>query len=104
MGQKGMGRLFRRKIMKFPVGLVFITQGVQKAMREDDFRSFIYRSLSRHADGDWGDLSEIDKKINERALKSGGRLLSAYKYNKKKIWIITEGNRAKTTILFPSEY
>ena len=91
--------------MRFRIGLVFTTQGIQKSMAEKtDFCRFVYRSLYRHANGDWGDLSEVDKKINDRSLKSGGRILSAYTHGGKKIWIITEGNRALTTVLFPSEY
>lgn len=66
--------------------------------------------LRRHANQDWGDLDEEDKRLNDEALHDGSRILSAYHTsNGTKIWIITEaedddGHRAATTILLPDEY
>ena len=66
--------------------------------------------LHLHVRGDWGDLSEGDREINEEALSDGSRILSAYMTSGgKKIWIITEavddsGRRSSTTILLPDEY
>ena len=61
--------------------------------------------LARHANGDWGELSESDREANEYALKHGLRVLSAYTLSSgEKIWIITEADRSRTTILLPSEY
>jgi hypothetical protein len=66
--------------------------------------------LHRHVHGDWGDLSECDRDINEEALNDGSRILSAYiTTSGQKLWIITEavddrGQRASTTILLPEEY
>lgn len=65
------------------------------------------RLLGRHQSGDWGDVSESDKKENELSLKEGFRLLSAYKLPNdggKVLWIITEADRSVTTILLPEEY
>lgn len=67
-------------------------------------------ALFRHLAGDWGDLDAEDTESNNDALQDGSRLFSAYQLERAgKIWIITEaaddaGNRAATTILFPSEY
>lgn len=62
--------------------------------------------LSRHMFGDWGDIEEEDKQINEYALIHGGRLFSRYVLSDKVtiIYIITEADRSATTILFPEEY
>ncbi len=66
--------------------------------------------LSRHGAGDWGDVCDEDKRLNDEALKDGSRILSAYKTTTGvKLWIITEaaddnGQRAATTILLPEEY
>ena len=66
--------------------------------------------LHSHVHGDWGDLSEGDRDINEEALSDGSRILSAYiTTGGQKLWIITEaandrGQRASTTILLPEEY
>lgn len=61
--------------------------------------------LNRHAAGDWGDLSNDDRRANAEALKDGSRLLSAYHLKDgTKIWIITEVDRSATTVLLPAEY
>jgi len=61
--------------------------------------------LSRHSKGDWGNMSEEDKKMNDLALLSGeGRLFSSYETSKGKIWIITEADRSVTTVLLHGEH
>lgn len=63
------------------------------------------RALRRHHVCDWGDLSESDKRANDRALKTGERLLSAYHTSDGTLfWIITEADRSLTVFLFPGEY
>lgn len=71
----------------------------------DSFNAFVLKSIGRHSEGDWGDLGEDDKKVNEDALRDGDRLLSAYEQEGlPKIWVITEWDRSVTTALFPEEY
>jgi len=60
--------------------------------------------IRRHSKGDWGDLSEEDKKENDLSVKEGFRILSSYRIRGKKIWVITEADRSVTTLLFPDEY
>ena len=61
--------------------------------------------LRRHARGDWGEVDLGDWGLNDLALVDGTRLLSAYRTAKgKRLWIITEADRAATTILLPDEY
>jgi hypothetical protein len=61
--------------------------------------------LTRHANGDWGEVDEHDRKANEDALEHGLRVLSAYTLRTgERIWIITEADRSSTTILLPEEY
>ena len=61
--------------------------------------------LRRHLTGDWGDICEDDRRLNEQALKNGNRLLSVYEVTPDlTIWIITEHDRSVTTVLLPSEY
>ena len=65
--------------------------------------------LSRHASGDWGDISREDAAHNQAALSDGSRILSSYTIRDQSIWIITEardatGKRPATTILLPEEY
>lgn len=72
--------------------------------------------LARHVLGDWGELDAHDTKANERAMKTGDLILSAYRTSQDEaIWIISEAvdldvpgtranRRATTTILLPEEY
>ena len=61
--------------------------------------------LSRHCDGDWGDVCSEDQEANDRALTQGSRILSAYRLGTGvKIWIITEADRSSTCVLLPEEY
>ena len=61
--------------------------------------------LTRHATGDWGDLCDTDRQANARALRHGGRLLSAYTLpSGQRLWILTEADRSATTLLLPEEY
>ena len=60
--------------------------------------------LARHVTGDWGDLPEEDIQENACSLRQGYRLLSAYRIEDAKFYVITEWDRSVTTILLPSEY
>ena len=88
------------------LGRLLMTRGVNDLVAEDEaFAKFVTYSLTRHRKGDWGDLTDEDKRENELSLKEGYRLLSAYESEGlSKIWIITEADRSATTILFPDEY
>ena len=94
----------------FEYGSIVTTAAVHDIYTADRrFARFVAMSLGRHLSGDWGDLDKEDKALNEEALKSGGRLHSAYKIpesfkTEDKLWIITEADRSVTTILFPSDY
>ncbi len=86
---------------KFNLGTIVITP---MAMKELDQMSVI-DSLNRHSQGDWGEVSEVDREENEVSLKEGLRLLSVYHDTHGiKFWIITESDRSATTILLPSDY
>ena len=61
--------------------------------------------LARHAGGDWGDIAIEDRGLNEQALLVGARVFSVYKVAPAvTVWIITEADRAATTLLLPDEY
>jgi hypothetical protein len=65
--------------------------------------------LVRHLSGDWGELSEADKKENDLSVREGFRILSAYWIDeadptKGKVWVITEADRSSTCILEPDQY
>lgn len=60
--------------------------------------------VRRHLTGDWGDMDAADKKRNDQAVLDGTRVFSAYGQGPTKLWIITEADRAQTTVLRPDEY
>lgn len=87
--------------MKFDPGLLGITPGAQEAIPMEEVQS----ALNRHVKGDWGEVCKDDWQQNEWALKNGARLFSVYESEAgERFWIITEADRASTTILLPSEY
>ena len=95
----------------FPMGQVVATSAIQSLMSSDlSFHTFIYTSLMRHHEGDWGEVDESDHESNELALVTGRRLFSVYECSSShsvhgdRIYIITEADRSATTVLWPREY
>ena len=94
-----------RKITPFTLGQVLMTANIQSLIEYSQLTNeFIFESLKRHVRGDWGNLEDEDKAVNDESLKTGCRILSAYKHNEIDIWIITEADRSATTVLLPSDY
>lgn len=87
----------------FALGQLYSTPGAIDALRAAQQDG--YALLARHITGDWGDLSDADKRENELSVREGFRILSAYTLSTGvKIWIITEADRSATTFLLPEEY
>ena len=89
---------------RFSPGQVVMTVGVDELVRQGRLNPSPY--LRRHLHGDWGDLDDSDRQLNDAALKSGeDRLFSSYQVTPDlKLCIITEWDRSVTTLLLPSEY
>jgi len=86
------------------LGRTVLTDGALSALNSIKVEpSLLFR---RHQLGDWGELLEEDKAKNAQALSSGfGMIFSSYELAEKvKVWVITQSDRAVTTILLPSEY
>ena len=93
------------------LGQVVATSSIHSLMASDlSFHTFIYTSLMRHEDGDWGEICEEDFESNQVALVSGRRILSVYECGPvhqeygRNIYVITEAARSATTVLWPWEY
>lgn len=87
--------------MLFPLGKIVATKGVLDTIPMNE----ILDSLNRHVNGDWGNLCQEDKDLNDGAVVHGGRILSSYvSSHGDEFWIITEADRSVTTILLPNEY
>lgn len=86
---------------KFSLGKTLATREVADSIGSSEIQSF----LSRHHQGDWGDLCDEDRNANEEALKVGSRFLSVYHSKAgEKVYVITEADRSVTIVLFPEEY
>ncbi len=86
---------------KFPLGQIVITPTAAQILSSAEINA----ALTRHSQGDWGNLDRKDWKENDLSLGIECRILSAYQTQKgEKFWIITEADRSYTTILLPSDY
>jgi hypothetical protein len=86
---------------KFNTGRILITPNAQRSIYPVD----VMASLSRHVQGDWGDVGKDDWNENEFSLDKYLRLFSVYHDRAGiKFWIITEADRGSTTILLPEDY
>lgn len=96
-------------LTRFHLGQVVATPGALEAFAATGEQPSTF--LNRHQQGDWGDLDDEDKKLNDEAVAHEGepdkqaRVLSSYRLkNNVKIWVISEWDRSVTTVLLPSEY
>jgi len=93
---------------KFCLGRIVATPGALEALAKADQSALEF--VHRHVRGDWGQLDDEDRRLNEESLLDGSRILSAYRTSAgEKLWVITEaaddrGHRAATTLLLPDEY
>jgi len=87
----------------FPLGQIVATPGALDALTRANQSPGEF--LSRHAAGDWRELDAHDLADNLYSLKHGFRVLSSYRTNAgETLWLVTEADRASTTILLPQEY
>jgi hypothetical protein len=85
----------------FALGQIVITRHAQNVLSSRDLNE----ALIRHLEGDWGQVCESDRQLNDSAIQDGGRIMSEYcSGSGVRFWIITEYDRSVTTILLPSDY
>ena len=86
---------------RFSLGQTTITPAALGALTN----RAVLGALARHARGDWGDVDRHDRKVNDAALRHGGRLMSVYHAGDgTKFYVITEADRSVTTVLLPDDY
>jgi hypothetical protein len=86
-------------VAKFRLGRLVTTAHAQEALRNED----ILAGIGRHQAGDWGEVDQDDRCANDRALVERNRIVSAYRSNGVRFWIITEPDRSSTTVLLPED-
>ena len=92
-----------RKLPLFPLGQTVATPGALQALEESGESPLEF--LKRHVHGDWGEVGSDDARANDRAVRDGSRILSAYRTNSgNRIWVITEADRSSSCLLLPEEY
>ena len=92
----------------FDLGQIVATPGALEALQDAGQQP--HEFLKRHVTGDWGDLDDEDRSLNNAAVIDGSRILSVYQTRKgTKLWVITEatndvGLRYSSTLLLPEDY
>ena len=86
--------------LRFPLGDIVITTNAEATLDPAD----IQQGLSRHAAGDWGEVSADSREDNDLSLEQGHRLMSVFLSRGRRFWIITEADRSVTTVLMPEDY
>jgi hypothetical protein len=91
----------REEPCHFPLGSVFITPAANARLDSYD----VALAVTRHSQGDWGELDSDDWEANDLSLHEGLRLLSVYHDRRgTTFWVITEADRSATTVLLPEDY
>lgn len=98
--------LRQSKIIEMNIGQILVTKGVSELARENkQFASFVQTSLDRYRKGDWGNMSDKDKRLNDLSEETGRLVLCSYESDIfPEIWITTTPDRSYSTVMFPEEY
>ena len=89
---------------RFDMGQIAVTAGADITLAQVERHPV--QLLARHVQGDWGDLVEHDRELNEQALNPDfpTRLFSRYEIDDEVLYVITEWDRSITTVLRSDEY
>ena len=86
----------------------YMTATIDADMDADcSFAGQIGEIIHRFVSNDWGDLCKSDCRLNQLAMKNGGRVLGAYNTYRGRVYVITDdalANPMVTTILYADEY
>lgn len=88
---------------QLPIGLVFAThRAISALVKAGDLPS---QFLKRHATGDWGNIPEEYRRLNDDRAVMSGPVISVYQTTAgDDLWVITEADRSVTRLLLPEEY
>jgi hypothetical protein len=84
-----------------PMGHVRISTGVTSKIPAN----VVSNAVVNHARGKWGLCCPASKEANDDALANGNdRILSVWRYQDIKFWVLTEEDRQTTRVILPEEY
>lgn len=87
----------------FRLGAVVATPGAISALEQAGQSAWFL--LSRHVQGDFGEVDAEDRQANLEAIQVGERILSSYTLGTgERLWVITEADRSSTCVLKPEDY
>jgi hypothetical protein len=55
--------------------------------------------LARHQAGDWGDVGDRDRAMNEESFHEEQRFFSSYDIEEERFWVLTAADRSRTWVL-----
>jgi hypothetical protein len=103
------------RIDLFGPGVLTMTPGITGARRQGSIN--VGGLFKRHFSGDYGEIDDEDKNINERSIKDGSCIVSGYDTDAGRVLVITdpeseltqlldyvEGHRAFTSVILAEEY
>jgi len=81
---------------KFDLGQVIITPTAADALAAAGQTADAI--LARHQAGDWGDVGQQERTVNEQGLAEGLNLVSVYAAGNQRISVVTKGDRLLTLV------
>ena len=95
----------------FSLGQLFATPGALATLEAFGVHPLAL-VFCRHVIGDWGDMCAVDRELNMHSITHGMRIFSSYKLalttgdstTTETVWVITEADRASTTVLRSEDY
>ena len=97
--------LISQEYLPFSLGRVTCSEGVKRLI--DHGIIDVAALLKRHTSGDWGDIDQFDYYLNQHSLIEGGRIISEYNLvpaSSDRVWVATEEDRLRTSILLAYEF
>ncbi|WP_217696896.1 hypothetical protein [Paenibacillus odorifer] len=85
----------------FELGEIVVTPGALELISQ--FGAVFV--LNAHVSGNYGNVSDLDVKLNQWAISHGERIISSYSgIWEKAVYVVTERDRSVTTVLLGEEY
>jgi len=86
---------------RFPVGEVSTTRSALE--RLDALGLKPSHLIACHQAGDWGDVDDADRAMNEESLHEEQRFFSSYEIKAERFWVLTTADRSRTTVFLPGD-